>query len=310
MGYAQSASRFRRAVGTVVAGVAALVVFGLAEPAAADVSVNPTEAEQLAAGRLTFRVTNDNPTASIVRVEVRLPVEAQILEAYPIAVPDWAPLISMTATGGDRSREVATAVTWVTMPGKDLKPGASADLLLAMGPLPAIDTLYIDVVETRSDGTTEMWAGAGVTTASAQHPALELALRPQAAPPVDDAAAAEPESEEATGGWNSGRLLLILLVIGVVTLFAYLWQRRASTRADDAPPETAAAESEPPVDDAKPEDNAPAVAAEKKPAVRKKSVVRKTPAPRRTAAARRGGAPAVTERNRAKATATKSTGDN
>jgi uncharacterized protein YcnI len=315
----------------MIAGLAALAAFGLAEPAAADVSVTPTEAKQGSGGRLTFRITNESTTAAITRIEVRIPLEARIAEAYPIAAADWAPLISLTSIDGDRSKEVATAVTWMTMPGKELKPGATAELTMAIGPLPANDRLYLDIVQTRSDGSVVTWAGAGVPAASAQHPAFELTLTPAAAVPHEEPAA-EPPAEES-GGSNGGRLAIILLLIAAVTLYAYLWQRRSSAHdtddsdasasdpdASDSAASDSAASGKPTAAKAtaaakagrKPADTEPAATAEPAPQVRRKTVVRnKVAAPRKTTAARRGGNPPapVPGENRTAATATKSAGD-
>jgi hypothetical protein len=155
MGYAQRAARAWAGLATAVAGLSTVAVFGLATPAAADVSFDSQQGQRSGGARVAFRVTNEHPTASIVKVEVRLPGDLRLPEVYPIAVADWAPSITMTKVDDKSGNDFASAVVWITMPGKDIKPGASSLLPLAMGPMPDREAVYLDVIQTRSDGSTE-----------------------------------------------------------------------------------------------------------------------------------------------------------
>jgi hypothetical protein len=312
MGFAQKASGSRRAVRGVLAALAATAVFGLAEPASADVSVVAPNAQQYAGARFVFQVTNPaGSTTSIVGIEVRVPAEAQIVKAYIISAADWAPR-ELRATAGGKS--VTTGVNWITMPGKDLKPGASAELQVEFAPMPATDALYVDVTQTRSDGSVETWAGVDTPAASAQHPALKVALLPQQTAPVEDPGAADPnaaggtaaEPAEETSGSRSGALLAILLLIAAVAAIAVFWRRRPVP--DESADLTDASDS----DDVEDADAAPAAkpapAAKKTarpapaPAPAAKKTARPAPAPRKTPAKARDAAPARTP---AKAAATR-----
>jgi hypothetical protein len=249
---------------------------------------------------LTFRVTNESTTASIVRIEVRLPVEARILEVYPIAAADWAPMTTMRSVDGNPDHDIPESVTWITMPGKDIKPGATSELTLAIGPMPVADRLLIDVLQTRSDGTVVTWAGASPAgDAATRHPAFALTLRPDPAATV----AEEPVAEEPESGSNGWRILLILLAIGLVTLFAYLWQRRTDTSTRD----TATAEPDAATDPDATEDGetADATAPAEPVVVRRKAVVR---APRARSAASRQPATGDVTASRASVAARKSAG--
>lgn len=248
MGYAQRAARAWAGFATAVAGFSVVVVFGLPTPASADVSFDSQQGQRTGGARVAFRVTNEHPTASITKVEVRLPGDLRLPEVYPIAVADWAPSITMTSVDNNPSRDYVSAVVWITMPGKDIKPGGTSLLPLAMGPMPDREAVYLDVIQTRSDGSTETWAGVDVPAAGAQYPAMKLELAPlepgqvpenhrggaaaSGAPQTD--VAADPVADEAEGSSGAVGVAVVLLLIAALTAFALYWQRRRSAaRTDD-----------------------------------------------------------------------------
>ena len=227
----------------VAAAVTAASVVGLAGPATADVTIDSEQGQRTGGARIAFRVTNESSTASITKVEVRFPGNVRIPEIYPIAVADWAPSITMTRVDNNPANDVPSAVVWVTMPGREIKPGATSLLPLAMGPMPDTETVYFDVVQTRSDGSTETWAGVDVPAAGAQHPAFTLKLAPlepgqvpedhghggaAASGVAQTGAAVDPEAADpdSTDGSGTVQLVLVLLLIAVLTGFALFWQRR------------------------------------------------------------------------------------
>jgi hypothetical protein len=118
-------------------------VLGLAAPAAADVTVSPPAVPQGSGQNLAFQVTNTG-ASPITRVRLVLPPDLPVAEVYPLSVDDWAPQIEQKKLdeplkaihGAQPVTETAGAVTWIAMPGKALAPGASADLTVAMGPMP------------------------------------------------------------------------------------------------------------------------------------------------------------------------------
>jgi uncharacterized protein YcnI len=227
----------------VAAAVTAASVVGLAGPATADVTIDSEQGQRTGGARIAFRVTNESSTASITKVEVRFPGNVRIPEIYPIAVADWAPSITMTRVDNNPANDVPSAVVWVTMPGREIKPGATSLLPLAMGPMPDTETVYFDVVQTRSDGSIETWAGVDVPAAGAQHPAFTLKLAPlepgqvpedhghggaAASGGAQTGAAVDPEAADpdSTDGSGTVQLALVLLLIAVLTGFALFWQRR------------------------------------------------------------------------------------
>lgn len=262
MGYAQRAARAWAGLTTVVAGLSAVAVFGFSAPAAADVSFDTEQAQRTGGARVAFKVTNDSPTASVTKFEVRFPGGVNIPEIYPIAVADWAPEITMKKVDDDPGHDIPTAVVWITMPGKEIKPGGTSLLPLAMGPMPDAEFLYLDVIVTRSDGSTETWAGVDTPTAGAQHAAFAVKLVPlapgevpevghgaaaddsdvaQTHPAAQDPAAQDPAAQDSAaddsdgaGSSNTVWLAVLLLVIAALTGFALYRQRRGGAASVSA----------------------------------------------------------------------------
>ena len=131
----------------VLAATVAAGVLGLAAPAAADVTVSPPGVPQGSGQNLAFTVTNTG-ASPITRVKLVLPPELPVAEVYPLSVDDWAPQIEQKKLdaplnaihGGQPVTETAASITWIAMPGKALPPGRSADLTVAMGPMPTTST--------------------------------------------------------------------------------------------------------------------------------------------------------------------------
>jgi hypothetical protein len=134
----------------------ALVAAG---PALADVTVTPTTAVQGSGENIYFKITNDgNQPISTVKLE--WPADTPIAEVYPLSVDDWAPKIEMQKLstpvdqihGGSPVTEVPKAITWLAMPGRQLPPGKTTELSVAMGPLPSLSSLTFTLATTYPDG--------------------------------------------------------------------------------------------------------------------------------------------------------------
>jgi uncharacterized protein YcnI len=247
--------RPRWAARGAVAGISVLALLGIAAPAAADVSVTPTEAAQGDGANLTFQVTNDSRTASITAVDVQLPADTPIAEVYPLSVADWAPAMTnvkidkpVESLHGYQITEVTTAVKWIAMPGKDLPPGGKTELHLSIGPLPKTAKLTFGVVLSNSDGTQVRWtAQPGTSAAPGEHPAPVLVLKAPAAgqsahatghggatpeAPGAEAAAEEDGSSAGTGGTSyAGWSLAVLLLIAAICVFGLMLERRRTAGA-------------------------------------------------------------------------------
>jgi uncharacterized protein YcnI len=181
---------------TALAVVTGLV---LCPSASAEVTISPPGASQGGATRVTFYVPDDRGTAYTTKVQVELPAKAPIGEVDPLSVPNWAPLLTYrelaTPVPGIHSgatTTVAAAVTW-TRVGKPAARREVSQLMLSMGPLPFVDRLPFNVVQTYSDGAVRRWStGAdGATTAGADGAGPMLILTP--------APGANPGSTAGTG---------------------------------------------------------------------------------------------------------------
>lgn len=143
-----------------VPAVAAMIGALVAAPAFADVSVSPTAAVQGSGENLTFHVTNTG-TKPLSTITLGWPADEQFAEVYPLSVDDWAPKIEMeklatplaTIHGGTPATESAKSITWLAMPGRQLAPGASTDLSIAIGPLPTLSSVQFSIATKYPDGT-------------------------------------------------------------------------------------------------------------------------------------------------------------
>ncbi|WP_433292220.1 DUF1775 domain-containing protein [Actinoplanes sp. CA-030573] len=145
------------------AGVpAAAVVIGVlaAAPAFADATVSPTTAVQGSGENLTFHVTNTG-AKPLGSVTLRLPADTPVAEVYPLSVDDWAPKIEMktlasplpTIHGGTPATQATSSITWLAVGGHQLQPGRSADLSVAIGPLPSLSSMQFTISSTYADGS-------------------------------------------------------------------------------------------------------------------------------------------------------------
>lgn len=139
---------------TTVAGV-----LTMAGPAMADVAVEPPSAPQGSGQNIHFKVTNTGKSA-MTKVKLVLPADNPVAEVFPLSNEDWAPLITPLALktpltsihNGTPVTETAGAVTWIAVRGKALAPGKTADLAVALGPLPTTSTMSFTLQPTYADG--------------------------------------------------------------------------------------------------------------------------------------------------------------
>ncbi|GLW27942.1 DUF1775 domain-containing protein [Actinoplanes regularis] len=244
-------------MGTALTLVATAGAIGMAGPAFAGVTVSPATVPQGSGQNLTYHVVNDG-AAALTRVTLRIPADSPIAEVYPLSVDDWAPMIEWqnlstplkTIHNGTPVTQVPKSITWIAVGGKSIAPGGSADLSVALGPLPTLSSMQFSLVGTYADGKT-----APAMTAS-------LTLTPDATGAAGhghdttggDAAADEDElfRQAVADAEQNARGYSVLAIAGwVVAGFALLgagWiilrnRHRASEEPDDSPsPEDEAGE--------------------------------------------------------------------
>nr|WP_249715026.1 YcnI family protein [Micromonospora sp. NBRC 107566] len=211
-------------------GVTTAGVLALAAPAAAHVTVNPSEATQGKYARLAFRVPTESDTASTTKVEVTFPTDAGLKSVSTMPVPGW------TATT-ERSDNTVSKITWTADANAVIKPGQFQEFPVSVGPLPTnTDRLIFKALQTYSDGTVVRWIeDPGATEPEHPAPVLTLAKAAAATTPTE-AAAAPVASTSTTEGSNTGVWLGALgLIAGLAGLalgtLAFLRTRQLRTPA-------------------------------------------------------------------------------
>jgi uncharacterized protein YcnI len=218
---------------TTAAGVAALT-FGLAGPASAHVTVNPSSAVQGGWTKVSFRVPNETDNADTTKVEINLPT------ATPIASVSLKPLTGWTAatektklatpikSDDGEITEAVTKITWTAGAGAAIKPGQFQEFEVSLGPLPKTDQVIFKALQTYSNGDIVRWIDEPAAGQEPEHPAPVLTL---AASKDDDAASAQPAAAASSGddsdtdggnGTAYGVAGILLGLVGVVAgLLAY-----------------------------------------------------------------------------------------
>jgi hypothetical protein len=163
---------WRRGVRAVMTASAVAVagVVALAPAAAAEVDITPSQGVQGGGANVTFEVRNDRPEAYTTTVEIDLPPDQPIAEAYPMSHPDWAPRIvqhpsdrPLPGVHGGTLIHATSAIIW-TRASDAPPPPAVEKLRIELGPLPVADSFVFTVVQTYSDGTVQRWRGPSPAT--------------------------------------------------------------------------------------------------------------------------------------------------
>jgi uncharacterized protein YcnI len=233
-------------IGVVTAGAAALV-FAIAGPASAHVTVNPNTAAQGSYTKVSFRVPTESDTASTTKLQVNLPTDTPVASVSTKPVVGWnvATVKSKLATpiksdDGDIT-EAVTQITWTASPGAEIKPGQFQEFDVSLGPLPATaNQIIFKALQTYSDGTVVRWIDEPTTDGSEpEHPAPVLKLTAAgAAAPVAAAAtttvaqtsAAPARTSDSGLGWGIAALVVAVIAL-VLGLLAY---RRAGSGSGSA----------------------------------------------------------------------------
>ncbi|MEU5314671.1 YcnI family protein [Streptomyces sp. NPDC021562] len=150
-----------RRAATVTALTAASVL-AAAGAASAHVTVHPESyAKGATDGVLTFRVPNEEDTASTTKVEVVLPTDHPVLGVLVTPQAGWtakvttAKLKNPVKTDDGTITEAASEITWT---GGKIGPGQYQDFDVAFGQLPEdTDQLTFKTLQTYSDGKVVRW---------------------------------------------------------------------------------------------------------------------------------------------------------
>jgi hypothetical protein len=127
-------------------------------------NVGPIVVDPKSAGRgsysiVTFAVPNARADADVVGVEARFPAKQPLLGAQTQALAGWPATVNnvdLARPKGNLTQRVGS-VSWTTSV-TPLKPGQVQLYTVSIGPLPkAGSAMWVDVVQTYSDGTQVLW---------------------------------------------------------------------------------------------------------------------------------------------------------
>ncbi|OIV38461.1 hypothetical protein BIV57_05510 [Mangrovactinospora gilvigrisea] len=139
-----------------LAGAAAgVAVLGLAVPASAHVTVNPSSAPQGSYSTLAFKVPNEKDNADTVKVEVYFPTDHPLASVSVQPVPGWTATVQKTTLKTPIKTDdgtVTQAVSKVTWSGGKIAPNQFQQFTVSAGPLPSdAKSLTFKALQTYSD---------------------------------------------------------------------------------------------------------------------------------------------------------------
>ncbi|MER5526487.1 YcnI family protein [Streptomyces sp. NPDC002677] len=223
-------SALRRAV--TVTTLTAAAVLAAAGVASAHVTVHPESyAKGATDGVLTFRVPNEEDTASTTKVQVFLPTDHPVLGVLVSPRDGWTAKVTTTKlktpvkTDDGTITEAASEITWT---GGKIGAGQFEDFDVAFGQLPE-DTgqLTFKTLQTYSDGKVVRWieeAGSGGEEPENPAPTIKLTAGDEAAAstaPATESSAKATTTASADSSDSTARGLGIAgLIVGALGLAA------------------------------------------------------------------------------------------
>ncbi|MEU9435119.1 YcnI family protein [Streptomyces sp. NPDC048252] len=197
----------RAGLGTVLAAAAVLAAAGAAS---AHVTVHPESyAKGATDGVLSFRVPNEEDTASTTEVQVFLPTDHPVLGVLVRPQDGWTAKVTTTKLKTPVKTDdgtISEAVSEITWTGGKIGAGQYQDFDVAFGQLPDdAAQLAFKTLQTYSDGKTVRWieeAEAGAD--EPEDPAPVLKLTAAAADDSDGTSGAASKRTDGADGTESG----------------------------------------------------------------------------------------------------------
>ena len=131
--------------------------------------------------RLVFTVPNERPDQATVSIEIQMPQDVDLTDVVPEEVEGW------TVTTTTRDGDIVDIITWDAT-GSGLVGEDSIELPVAVGPLPAVESLTFPTVQTYDDGEVVRW----IEPAPAGEPEPELPIPTLAITPASPEETTEP----------------------------------------------------------------------------------------------------------------------
>jgi len=193
-----------RRAGTVTA-LAAAGVLAAAGAAFAHVTVHPESyAKGATDGVLTFRVPNEEDTASTTKVQVFLPTDHPVLGVLVTPEEGWTAKVTTTKLKTPVKTDDGTitdAVSEITWTGGRIRHGEFQDFDVAFGQLPDnTDQLTFKTLQTYSDGNVARWIEEPEQGGEEpENPAPVVKLTAKGADTEDSSATTPTNSSEKSG---------------------------------------------------------------------------------------------------------------
>ncbi|MDQ2710537.1 MAG: YcnI family protein [Actinomycetota bacterium] len=201
-----SLSRRLLAAGVVTAGLV-LVPLSAAD---AHVTVRSDTAVTGRYAELTFKVPNEEATATTTKVVVTLPDKTPLVDVSVRPTPGWtvtvtdAKLATPVVVEGTTLTTAPHQVTWTATGDAAIAPGQYQTFAISGGPLPAPGVLMFPADQTYSDGMVVSWSEPTVSgQPEPEHPAPTVTV---VAEPVIELAAS---SSDAVARWLAGAALVV-----------------------------------------------------------------------------------------------------
>ncbi|WP_405908510.1 YcnI family protein [Streptomyces sp. NBC_00828] len=218
----------------LVAGLAAAGVLAASGAAFAHVTVHPESyAKGATDGVLTFRVPNEEDTASTTKVQVFLPTDHPVLGVLVTPEEGWTPEVTTTKLKTPVKTDDGTitdAVSEITWTGGRIRHGEYQDFNVAFGQLPDdVEQLTFKTLQTYSDGSVVRWIEEAEQGGDEpENPAPVLTLTAKTAADSEEAASSSSDSDSAPAAESSAAssdstargLGIAGLVVGVLGLAA------------------------------------------------------------------------------------------
>jgi uncharacterized protein YcnI len=218
----------------LVAGLTSAAVLAAAGAAFAHVTVHPESyAKGATDGVLTFRVPNEEDTASTTKVQVFLPTDHPVLGVLVTPQAGWTAQVTTTKlktpvkTDDGSITEAVSEITWT---GGRIRHGEYQDFNVAFGQLPDdVDQLAFKTLQTYSDGNVVRWIEETEQGGEEpENPAPVLTLTAKSAADSGETASSTSDSESTSAAESSASssdstargLGIAGLVVGVLGLLA------------------------------------------------------------------------------------------
>lgn len=171
------------------AALAAVLLAGVAGPASAHVSTDPSSAPQGGEITLGFRVPNEETGVNVVKVDVVFPTDHPLLGVAVEPLPGWTPAVTEVKlnppaqTDDGPVAQAVSEIVWAAAAGGGTPPAQFQEFRMLVQRLPTdTNQAVFRAVQTYSDGTVVRWIDPIVSGhTNPDHPTPILTLTPAGA---------------------------------------------------------------------------------------------------------------------------------